>query len=78
MTYREAQAAAEAVVRDRLAQLEADLAAVWERKRELDVVEVQLRARVAELSRALAEAIDDHTWPERRERHRQLLNRVTR
>lgn len=34
---------------DRIAQLNADLAAVWERKRELAVVEVELRARLRKL-----------------------------
>lgn len=40
---------------DQIAQLQADLAAVWERKRELDQVEIQLRAENAKLE-AIAKA----------------------
>lgn len=41
---------------ERIAQLEADLAAVWERKREFDAVEVELRAQVAKLKRTVVQA----------------------
>lgn len=45
---------------DRIAQLEADIAAVWERKYELDAVEAKLRAEleiVRETTRNLLDAL---------------------
>lgn len=42
---------------DRVHQLEADLAAVWERKYELDRVEIELRAKLAQLQAGADRAV---------------------